>query len=128
MRIKTFDPVYRKPASFGPFSRLALHFINDARDLPFIWFLIRANAFLIPAAAWLFFAPRFNPWFGVAYLAVNRFVFGEPFTLLLHNTSHRPLFKKQYRLLNSYIPWLVAPFFGHSPGNLFRSPHRNASS
>ncbi len=38
---------------------------------------------------------------------------------MLHNTSHRKLFKRQYEFLNNYIPSVLGPFFGESPETYF---------
>ncbi len=38
---------------------------------------------------------------------------------MLHFTSHRQLFNKQYKSLNHVIPWLLGPFFGQTPNSYF---------
>ena len=38
---------------------------------------------------------------------------------MLHLTSHRPLFKKEYKFLNNFIPWVIGPFFGETPESYF---------
>jgi fatty acid desaturase len=43
----------------------------------------------------------------------------DRFTLMLHCTSHRPLFKPRYRALNLIIPWVIGPFFGQTPNTYF---------
>jgi len=42
-----------------------------------------------------------------------------PFILMLHNTSHRPLYKREYRWLNRLIPWGLGVFLGQSPETYF---------
>jgi fatty acid desaturase len=42
-----------------------------------------------------------------------------PFILMLHNTSHGRLFKRRFRWMNSYIPWVLGPFFGETPETYF---------
>jgi fatty acid desaturase len=57
-------------------------------------------------------------WFAlgtVAYHYLNNFSYKGPFGLMMHCTSHRKLFRKEYDWMNQYIPWVLAPFFGHSP-------------
>lgn len=39
--------------------------------------------------------------------------------LMLHCTSHRVLFKKQYGWLNYYLPWVIGPLFGQTPETYF---------
>jgi hypothetical protein len=55
----------------------------------------------------------------IAYAYLNNFVFKGTFGLMLHCTSHRVFFRKKYGFLNHYLPWVVAPFFGHSPETYF---------
>ena len=45
--------------------------------------------------------------------------FMGPFVLMLHNTSHRRLFKRPWSWMNHYIPWVLGPFFGESPETYF---------
>src|SRR5262245_31443756 len=59
----------------------------------------------------LWFAPLY--WAAVVGLVLDRF------TLMLHCTSHRALFKPRYKLLNEIIPWVLCPFFGQSPNTYF---------
>jgi fatty acid desaturase len=54
----------------------------------------------------------------VYWLALGA-VFLDRFTLMLHCTSHRPLFKPAYRKMNVIIPWLLGPFFGQTPNSYF---------
>jgi fatty acid desaturase len=46
-------------------------------------------------------------------------IFLDRYILMLHNTSHRPLFRPRYRWLNLYIPWVLGPFFGETPETYF---------
>jgi fatty acid desaturase len=45
--------------------------------------------------------------------------FFAPFVLMLHNTSHRRLFRRPWTWMNGYIPWVLGPFFGQSPEAYF---------
>ena len=56
-------------------------------------------------------------WWSVAALRifVSTFVFKGPFGLMLYCTSHRPFFKPDYTWMNYYLPWVLTPFFGHTP-------------
>lgn len=103
----------------GILDRIALRFINDERDLPFIHLSLAITLVLLPFAVLLFVPGVFRWWLGVAYLALNAFVFMDRFILMLHNTSHRPLFKRRFRLLNKYIPWVIGPLFGETPDTYF---------
>ncbi|HVJ89435.1 MAG TPA: fatty acid desaturase [Labilithrix sp.] len=112
------DPVYRPKASHGPVDRFFLRFINDERDLPFVHFMVEATLVVIPFALYLYLG-TFRWWLAAIYLPLNFAWYMDRFILILHNTSHRPLFRKKYRFLNSYIPWILGPFFGESPETYF---------
>ena len=102
-------------AAPGALARFGARFILDPRDLPFLWLMVSATAVLVPLAAWLFVPGRFSWWLAAAYLGVLFFVFLDRFILMLHNTSHRPLFKARFRVMNQYIPWVLGPLFGETP-------------
>jgi fatty acid desaturase len=112
------DPQFAKPASYSWFERKALTLIRDERDLPFISLSLKCTFTLIPLAVLMYVVPVGNFYWwtaAVLYFIVSNFMFKGPFGLMLHCTSHRVLFKKGYGFLNNYIPWVLAPFFGHSP-------------
>jgi fatty acid desaturase len=92
--------------------------LNDPRDAVFVGLIVQCllhAAFGIslffagPALSWL--APIY--WIALVAITLDRF------TLMLHCTSHRPLFKPKYRYLNLIIPWVVGPFFGQTPNTYF---------
>ncbi len=93
--------------------------LNDRRDRPFLALILTASLVVIPFAIALFVPGVFRWWLAVGYLAVMALVFLDRFILMLHNTSHRPLFKKRYGFLNHYIPWVLGPFFGETPETYF---------
>ncbi len=112
------DPVFVKPAAYSSVERFYLRFIRDERDLPFVKLTVRISLTLLPLAV-ICYLPFVNGWWfalaALAYHYFNNFAYKGPFGLMLHCTSHRKLFKKEYEGLNHYIPWVIAPFFGHSP-------------
>lgn len=111
------DPTYDSP-TYGRIDRFFLKLIRDKRDLPFVYLTLKISATIIPLAI-LLYLPFISGWFwiGIAilYHAFNTFIFKGTFGLMFHCTCHRPLFKKKYGYLNHYLPWLIAPLFGHSP-------------
>lgn len=113
------DPRYEPKDHHGWFDRLALRVINDPRDLPFVRLSAAITLVLGPFAVYLFLPGRFRWWLGVLYLALNFGLFLDRYILMLHNTSHRMLFKKGYRRLNKYIPWVLGPLFGETPDTYF---------
>ncbi|RYC71913.1 fatty acid desaturase family protein [Spirosoma sordidisoli] len=112
-----YDPVFTS-RSYNQVDRFFLQYIKDERDLPFIYLTLRITFTLIPLAVSLFLLPLFSwMWWAAAavHFFISNFMFKGPFGLMLHCTSHRPFFKPEYGWLNNYLPWIVAPFFGHTP-------------
>lgn len=111
------DPVFESQ-TYSKLDRFFLRYIRDERDLPFIYLTLRISFTIIPLAV-LLYLPFVTGWvwfiIAGAYLILNNFIFKGTFGLMLHCTSHRPFFKKKYGFMNHYLPWVVAPFFGHSP-------------
>src|SRR5437870_5167193 len=91
----------------GAMRAWAIRLIRDPRDLAFLSLIAWATAVMIPFAGFLFVGFRW--WLAAVYLAVNFFLFLDRFILMLHCTSHRPLFRSS--LLNRYIPWVLGPLF-----------------
>lgn len=116
------DPIFVKPNVYSAVDRFFLRFIRDERDLPFIYLSLKITFTVIPLAV-ILYLPSVNGWWfalaAVTYHFFNNVSFKGPFGLMLHCTSHRKLFKKEYNALNHYIPWILAPFFGHSPETYF---------
>lgn len=112
------DPVFVKPESYSATDRFFLRFIRDERDLPFAYLTVKITLTMLPVAV-LLYMPFITgaAWWALAlvYAYLNNFAFKGPFGLMLHCTSHRALFKKEYDYMNNYLPWVIAPFFGHSP-------------
>ncbi len=102
-----------------PFRAAVASVLHDPRDLPFLVLSLTATVVIIPFAIALYIPGVFHWWLAVAYLALNGFGFLDRFILMLHNTSHRTLFKPRYRLLNLYIPWVLGPFFGETPESFY---------
>lgn len=107
------DPVFVKKDKYNAFERFFLKYINDERDLPFVKLSILLMLIFPPLALWMFI--DFNWWVAAIYLFLNWAIFLGPFILMLHNTSHRSLFKYKYKWMNHIIPWFIGPFFGESP-------------
>jgi fatty acid desaturase len=111
------DPVYRADQPQHALDRFFARFINDERDLPFIYLSLRLT-FTVVLSGVLLFTPLLEGWYWWA-LAIFHVVHGAywigPFMLMLHNTSHNKFFKQEYSLLNYYIPIVVGLFFGQTP-------------
>jgi hypothetical protein len=123
MAILVSDPTYvpedvagRGGPTVG--ARLALRFIHDARDIPFLRLSARIASTVLPMGVLLFVPGVFRWWLSAIHLGLVLH-FLSPFVLMLHNTSHRRLFKAPWGRLNLVIPWVLGPFFGESPETYF---------
>jgi fatty acid desaturase len=92
--------------------------LRDERDLVFVRLAFGLSVLLIPMAVTIVVSASLRWWVAPLYWVAVLWFLG-PFVLMLHNTSHRVLFKHRYRVLNHYIPWMVGPCFGMSPQTYF---------
>lgn len=111
------DPTFTG-GNYNRLDRFFLQYIKDERDLPFIYLIIRICLTLIPLSV-LLFMPFLTGWAWWAVAALH-FIFSNlgikgPFGLMLHCTIHRQFFKSEYDWMNKFLPWVLAPFFGHTP-------------
>jgi fatty acid desaturase len=118
MEVVLSDPTYRPRDTPGLFERVAVRFVCDCRDLPFLSLSAILTLTVIPTGVALFVPGAFRWWLAAVHLALVIYFLG-PFILMLHNTSHRRLFRREWEWLNYYIPWILGPFFGESPETYF---------
>jgi hypothetical protein len=118
MAIVLSDPTYVAHSTPSTAERAALRFIRDQRDLPFLKLIAVLTATVVPTGVVLFVPGAFRWWLAALHMALMVWFMG-PFVLMLHNTSHRALFKHGWGFLNYYIPWVLGPFFGESPETYF---------
>ncbi len=109
------DPRFAPKEQRNAVERFFLKLINDERDLPFIWLSLQMTLVILPLAALLFVPGVFRWWMAPIYWAVVFLVFIDRYMLMLHNTSHRKLFKRKYKLFNQWVPFVIGPFCGQSP-------------
>jgi hypothetical protein len=112
------DPRHDPEKTHGPIGRWAISFLRDERDLPFLRLMAEHTFVQIPFAIALFVPGVFRWWLGALYVVLTFTVFFDRFILMLHNTSHRPLFAK-HRWMRHYIPWVIGPFCGQTPETYF---------
>lgn len=93
--------------------------LNDPRDVIFINLSLQMTVFLLPVAVWLFTVSDFPWWWAPIYWAYMFAFFLDRFILMLHCTSHRPLFNRHFKFLNNYIPWVLGPLVGETPESYF---------
>lgn len=112
------DPVFTRPEKYSATDRFFLRYIKDERDLPFAWLTLKISLTMLPLGL-LLYMPFVTGWWwwaaALGYFILNNVVFKGPFGLMLHCTSHRVFFRREYQFMNHYLPWVIAPFFGHSP-------------
>jgi fatty acid desaturase len=118
MNIVLSDPAYSELEVPRKRDRLALNFIHDIRDVPFLGNMAVLTLFVVIPGVALFVPGVFRWWLGAVHIALVLFFLG-PFILMLHNTSHRRFFKAPYARLNMIIPWIIGPFFGETPETYF---------
>ena len=92
--------------------------VRDERDLPFVRLALLLSALFLPLAAAIVLSSALRWWLVPLYWVALVWYLG-PFVLMLHNTSHRVLFKHRWRALNHYIPWVLGPMLGMSPQTYF---------
>jgi fatty acid desaturase len=117
--VRITDPRHEPVEKPNFFERVALGMILDKRDLPFMKLMATYTVVMLPLAIAMYVPGVYRWWIGVAYTALNFGVFVDRLILMLHCTSHRPLFKPKYKLLNTYFVWVLGPLFGEAPEGYF---------
>jgi fatty acid desaturase len=118
MALVLSDPIYQAPATESRVEVVAERFIHDRRDVPFLRLMAVISLTVVPTGVLLFVPGQFRWWLAAVHLALVVYFLG-PFVLMLHNTSHRRLFRRPWSWMNQYIPWVLGPFFGESPETYF---------
>ena len=112
------DPTYQAPQTPSLLERVAAPFICDRRDAPFLQLMAVQTLTVLPTGIVLFVPGAFRWWLAAVHFGLVVYFLG-PFVLMLHNTSHRRLFRHRWGWMNLYIPWILGPFFGESPETYF---------
>lgn len=116
------DPQYHQLVAPSRLHCWLSRYVQDERDMPFVYLLLQLSSTMLPLAVLLFVPALHGPaWWAVAggYTLLGTLRFKGPFGLMLHCTTHRVLFKKKYAWLNHYIPWVIGPLFGQTPESYF---------
>lgn len=92
--------------------------LNDPRDVVHVALMLECSV-VAACGIFLFFTSLPLLYLAPLYWALHAFWVMDRFTLMLHCTSHRPLFRPEYGQLNKVIPWLLGPFFGQTPNTYF---------
>jgi hypothetical protein len=111
-----------REASAPSFLSGTARMLNDPRDTFMLWLMLQcAFAALIGVSLLVWpYTLGVSVWYvAPLYWALVMGAFLDRFTLMLHCSSHRQLFNKDYRRLNQLIPWLLGPFFGQTPNSYY---------
>ncbi len=118
MNLEITDPT-AQPAARSALDRFAARFLNEERDIVFVRLAALQTLLVLPLAAALYALPRPSWLLAIPYWLLVFAIFLGPYILMLHNVSHRKLFQSRYDWMNGYIPNVLGPFFGESPGTYF---------
>lgn len=113
------DLAHSSPALKTALDRRLATVINDPRDVTFLYLMMQCGAVALLGLG-LFFLPARYFWYAApAYWALWALGVLDRFILMLHCTSHRPLFDRDHKWMNQIIPWALGPFFGETPETYF---------
>src|SRR5271170_3757698 len=115
------DPGHR-PRALNSVEAALAKIIHDPRDLPFVWLMIAVSATVVPYAIFLIFSPEFSLLADCGYLVLVIGCFLLPFQVMYHDVAHRRFVRQRYRILLSFLNWLLGPLFGSFP-NCFYAHH-----
>ena len=118
MNLEITDPT-AQPSARSAFDRFAAGFLNEERDIVFVRLAALQTLLVLPLDAALYALPHPSWLLAIPYWLLVFAIFLGPYILMLHNTSHRKLFHSRYDWMNGYIPNVLGPFFGESPGTYF---------
>lgn len=96
------------------FDRALLSVLREERDLPVVKLWVAMAATLLPLALVLYIWGR-PPWYLFVVQAGLVLYFSAPYILALHVSSHRQVFRPEYRWLQTVAVWLLGPFVGQTP-------------
>ena len=100
------DPVYIPKEKYSSYDKFWLRYINDPRDLPFIYLLTAIHLLVLPTAI-ILYTPLLKGWYWwllyIPYFYISQLYFKGRFGLMLHCISHRKLFKKGYTCIYNLI-------------------------
>jgi hypothetical protein len=94
-----------------------LPMLNDERDIVYCHLLFNIFTISYPIFIYILWFLPTNPtkltiFLSVLAIVVQGIVFLSRFILMLHFSTHKPMFKDQFFYLNYIIPYFVGPFFG----------------
>ena len=112
------DPLGPDPGPRNAVERWVVSHLRDPRDLVFVRVAFALACLVWPVSA-LLYAGALPLVVGFVWLPTLFMVGAGRFTLLLHAICHRPLFRRERAAWEHAIPWLLGPFFGHTPDSFY---------
>lgn len=109
LRDPTSAPVY--PPT--PFQRFLESLLYDPRDVVFVRLWLRSLLLVAPVIGLTY--AYFTWWVAPAVFAFQVGWMAPPAILMLHNTMHRPFFKR-WRVMNRVVPYTTSALFGIPTG------------
>jgi hypothetical protein len=101
------------PSFLAPLFSIA----KEPRDMITIHCLFNIHILIIFFASLQFIHPSYL--LGLLYNLLNLTVFLKRFVLMMHYSQHSSPFKKEYKWINGYISYVLAPFFGIPSGQYY---------
>lgn len=114
----TSDPILPVIEPHNAVERWFVARLRDPRDLHFVRVSAVLSAVVMSVGA-LFALGVLPLWLGPVWVLLMFQQMAGRFTLMLHAVCHRPLFKREHGWMEAYIPWVLGPFFGHTPGSFY---------
>lgn len=90
---------------------------KEPRDMITVHCLFNIHLLIFCFSVLLFVQP--SHLIGLLYNVLNLTVFLKRFVLMLHYSQHTSPFKKEYKWINTYIAYVLAPFFGIPSGQYY---------
>lgn len=112
------DPITPATQLKGALRRIALFFIKDERDIDLLTCLLKLSIVMPVSALAFVLLPEYRIYLGILHILLFLFYLG-PYTLMLHNIAHRPLFHYPLRFLHFWPHAVLAFFFGMTPYTYF---------
>lgn len=114
------DRVFPPNRKLSATDRFFAKMLRDDRDLPFLYLIFQISLTIVPMGIGLYFLEGWLWWtVAISYFVLNGFIYRGPYGLMLHCTSHRKMFRPKFEFLSGYIPTILGPFFGQSPGTYY---------
>jgi fatty acid desaturase len=111
--IQVTDPTAAPTYAPTAFQRFIESLVFDPRDAVFVRLWLRSLLLVAPVIGLMYW--RFSWWLAPVVFLFQVAWMTPPVILMLHNTMHRPFFKR-WRLMNRIVPYSMSALFGIPTG------------